>query len=61
MEMSTLTFLSWVVMSAMGWSFLVVEEMALVEGPFMVGPEGWLVSSGVGFGRLGLDTSAVGL
>ena len=72
MEMSTLTFFSWAVISAEGWSFLVVEGVALVVGSAMVGPEGrpvgggWLASGGwlaggVGSGRLGLTISAVGL
>ena len=45
-DMSALTFLSWVVMSAVGWSFLVVEGVALAEGSSMVGPEGWLAGGG---------------
>ena len=71
MEMSALTFLSWEVMSALGWLFLVVGGEALVVGSAVVGIGGWpngggaagrLASVGTaGAGRLGLTTSAVGL
>ena len=71
MEMSTLTFFSWAVMSAEGWSFLEVEVVALVEGSAEVGQGDWLVggwlggtswpASGVGSGGLGLAVGAVGL
>ena len=72
MEMSALTFFSWAVMSAEGWSSLVVEGVALAEGSAVVGPEGrpagggWLVgggwlAAGVGLGRLGLAIGAIGL
>ena len=71
MEMSALTFFSWAVILAEGLSFLVVEGVALVEGSAEVGPEGWpaggwldgggWLAGGVGSGRLGLATGAVGL
>ena len=41
MEMSTLTFLSWEVMSALGCLFLVVGGDALVVGFAVVGTRGW--------------------
>ena len=61
MEMSALTFLSWEVMSALGWLFLVVGGAALVVGSAVVGTGGWsdacgwLASGGTaGAGRLDL-------
>ena len=70
-EMSALTFLSWEVMSALGWLFLVVGGGALVVGSAMVGTGGWPNGGGtvgwldgggtVGFGRLGLATGNVDL
>ena len=47
MEMFALTFLSWEVMSALGWPFLVVEGVALVVGSTMVGTGGWPDGRGV--------------
>ena len=71
MEMLALTFLSWEVMSALGWPFLVVGGEALVVGSAAVGtggwPDaggatGWLASGGAaGAGRLDVTASAVGL
>ena len=46
MEMSALTFLSWEVMSALGWLFLVVGGVALVVGSAVVGAGGWLDGGG---------------
>ena len=57
-----LDFLSWAVMSAVGWSFLVVEGVALEEGSSVVGPEGWLAGGGrAGSGWLGLAASTASL
>ena len=71
MELSALTFFSWAVMSAEGWSFLEVEVVALVEGSAKAGPGdwpagGWLggtswPAGGVGSGGLGLAVGAAGL
>ena len=62
MEMFALTFLSWEVMSALGWLFLVVGGVALVVGSTMVGTGGWLDGGGTAdSGRLGLATGAIGL
>ena len=62
MDMSALTFLSWVVMSAVGGSFLVVEGVALEEGSSVMGPGGWLAGGGrVGSGRQGLATGTASL
>ena len=41
MEMSALTFFSWAVMSAEGWSFVVVGIMALLVGSIEVGSGDW--------------------
>ena len=65
MEMSALTFFSWAVISTEGWSFLVVEGVALEEGPAEVELDGrfaggWL-AGGVGSRWLSLTTRAVGL
>ena len=71
-EMSALTFFSCATISTEGWSFLVVEGVALAGVSAVVGPnswptvggwlagEGWLVG-GVGSGRLGLAAGVVGL
>ena len=71
MEMSTLTFFSSEVMSALGWPFLVVGGVALVVGSAVVGTGGWPNGKGTwgwpngggiaGFGRLGLTAGAEGL
>ena len=71
MEMFALTFLSWEVMLALGWLFLVVGEVASVVGSVVVGTGGWLDGGGavgwpagggaVSAGRLGLNIGAVGL
>ena len=45
MEMSALTFFSWVVMLAEGWSFLVVDVVALVEGSAVAGSGDWPAGS----------------
>ena len=71
MEMSALTFFSWVVISAEGWSFLEVEGVALVVDSAVVGPEGCPVvvgrlaggswpAGGVGSRWLGLAVAAIG-
>ena len=76
MDMSALTFFSWAIMSAEGWSFLVVGIVALVVGSVEVGSGdwstgGWLSggdgSAGgwftgrVGLAGLGLAIGAAGL
>ena len=71
MEMSALTFLSWEVMSALSWLFLVVGRGSLAVGSAVIGtggwPEGgvaagWLASEGTASaGLLGLTTDVVGL
>ena len=62
MEMSALTFLSWEVMSALGWLFLVVGGATLVVGSAAVGTAGWPDGGGTtGSGWLDLITGAVGL
>ena len=75
MEMSALTFFSWVVILAEGWSFLEVEVVALVEGSAeagsgdwpaggWLGGTGWPASGGWpadGVGSGGLAVGAAGL
>ena len=46
MELSTLTFFSWAVMSAVGWTFLELEVVALVEGSAETGSGDWPTSGG---------------
>ena len=41
MEMLALTFFSWAVMSAKGWSLLEVDGVALVGVSVVVGSGGW--------------------
>ena len=72
MEISALTFFSWAIISAEGWSFLEVEGVALAGVSAVVGPEGWPTvggwlaggswpASGVGSGWLGLAAGATDL
>ena len=71
MDMSTLTFFNWEVMSALGWPFLMVGGVALVVGSAVVGTGGWPNGGGAvswpekgataGSGRLGLTVGAGGL
>ena len=53
MEMSALTFLSWVVISAEGWSFLVEAACREVEGWVGFTTGDGLVGCFVGGGRVG--------
>ena len=46
MEISALTFFSWDVISAEGWSFLDVEGVASAGVSAVMGPEGWPVVGG---------------
>ena len=71
MDMSALTFFSWAVMSAEGWSFLVAGIVVLVVGSVEGGSGDWLTggdgSAGgwftgrIGSGGLGLAIGATGL
>ena len=62
MEMFALTFLSWEVMSALGWLFLVVGGVVLVVGSDVVGIEDWPDGGGTTGSRwLGLTVGVVGL
>ena len=68
MEISALTFLSWEVVSALGWPFLVVGGETLGVGSAVVdagswpdvgGAAGWLARGGAaGAGWLGLTADA---